>query len=84
MKILALSVFLICTYSCSSVGMSSGVLPKGNGIYTISTDYFSVPAAKKSAYNDANEYCKKEDKTMRVLSGREVPINKYDLEFQCE
>ena len=84
MKNLSLLICLFGICACSSVGMSSGVLPKGNGVYTVSTDYFSVPAAKKSAYNDAIEYCKKENKTIKVLSGREVPVNKYDLEFTCE
>ena len=76
--LLTLSILLLMT-SCSS-----GVLPKGGGVYTVTTDTFSPATSKQSAFEDAIEYCEKKGKEIKVIASEEMTSNRWNLDFCCE
>ncbi len=68
------------------VGCSStGVLPKGDGIYTItaSNSLSGSAAAKKTVFEEADSFCKKSGKNIKVLNSQQG-FEQWNLDFICK
>jgi len=77
-------VFLITLLSV--VGCSStGVLPKGDGVYTItaSNSLVGSAAAKKTVFEEADSFCKKNGKNIKVISSQQG-YEQWNLDFICK
>lgn len=82
-------LFLIC--GCAS---SSGVLKSGPDTFTVNTSASSgrggTAPAKKSAYDQANQECAQQNKTIQVISEKiSTPswtdsMHTVDLTFKCQ
>ena len=75
------SLILLTIIACSS----TGVLPKGDGVYTItaSNPLTGSAGAKETVYKEADKYCKSLNKNIKVISSQEG-YEKWNLDFICK
>jgi lipoprotein len=81
--------FLLATVSLlSGCFGSSGVLPLGQGVYslTVETPYIvGAAGTKKKAIEEAQAYCMKQGKEVNILQyrGSSPAQNVFDMTFEC-
>ena len=87
------SVFLLAVISfLTACAATTGVLPKGNGVYTIEVYRGDAGKVKLRAYQHAEKYCHEEQGGKSILVvGEKIsqdPVNeggmsRFDLDFKC-
>ncbi|MCW9047140.1 MAG: hypothetical protein OQK46_03595 [Gammaproteobacteria bacterium] len=75
------AMFFLAIVSCSS----TGVLPKGDGLYTISASnpLTGSSGAKETVFKQADGYCKSINKNIKVISSQEG-YEQWNLDFICK
>ena len=86
-KIISFSLILISSLLYGCFG-SSGVLPIGQGVYslTVETPYIvGASGTKKKAIEEAQAYCVKQGKEVNILQyrGSSPAQNVFDMTFEC-
>ena len=90
--VIALSASALMMGGCTT---TSGVLPAGNGNFTVTTGASpgagGLSESKKIAYTEANEFCRKQGKTVSVVNESSEPMVFWgdgkantSLRFRCE
>lgn len=79
--LIAFSTILVIA-ACTT---SSGVLPIGDGVYTVTAraPISGSAGAKKAVFNDATSYCQGQGKSIKVIKSNEG-FEKWHLDFYCK
>lgn len=92
MKKLIIFVCAAFLFGCTT---TSGVLPAGNGAFTITTGASpgagGLSESKKIAYSEANDFCSKQGKKSLVVNESNTPMSFWgdgkantSIQFRCE
>ena len=90
--VMALSAAVFLMGGCTT---TSGVLPVGNGNFTVTTGASpgagGLSESKKIAYSEASAYCDKQGKKIAVVNESSIPMSFWgdgkantSIQFKCE
>lgn len=92
MKSLLLAAVFASLAGCATA--TTGVVPRGDGLHTITRQgngfWVATDSLKSAALVEADAYCKRDGKTMKVIYSKEIPAGgggrwpEAEILFKCE